>query len=309
MKSNYITKLGNSSRAREGFTLIELLVVIAIIAILAAMLLPALNKAKFKAQGVQCMSNNRQLALGYRNYSTDNNDLLCYASDNGVANNKWNQSAWTLTHLNYDPTRPENWDPTLDIMIRPLYPYIKSPGVYKCPADHSKVKDTAGVYHDRVRSISMNLYLNGFAASTGPYAPGNIPSSIYPGVNAYCIYSKFTDLEGGKPSPGPAKTWIFLDQREDRINWGNYMCSMEGWDPYQPASYIFRQDMPGFYHHFACGFSFMDGHSEIHRWKDPRTTPPLKLDTYDITDVPAARDMDIRWMQERSTRPLNWHGD
>ena len=87
------------------------------------------------------------------------------------------------------------------------------------------------------------------------------------------------------------------------------MCSMEGWDPYQPAAYIFRQDMPGFYHHFACGFSFMDGHSEIHRWKDPRTTPPLQVDVYNVTDVPAPRDVDVRWIQERSTRPLNWHGD
>src|SRR5436189_4161167 len=103
----------------QGFTLIELLVVIAIIAILAAMLLPALSKSKLKAQGIQCMSNHRQLALGWRMYAEDNRDQLVFASDN-PDHPELDQYAWTWTHLTPGTTAPENYDPSIDIMKRPL---------------------------------------------------------------------------------------------------------------------------------------------------------------------------------------------
>src|SRR5277367_5152316 len=116
---------------RDGFTLIELLVVIAIIAILAAMLLPALNKAKLKAQGIQCMSNQRQLALAWRMYEEDNTDHLVFASDDGsgtapygttvpVSHQK-NLYAWTWSKMDYSLSNPYNWDPNADITLRPLW--------------------------------------------------------------------------------------------------------------------------------------------------------------------------------------------
>src|SRR5437867_12628755 len=116
--------------SRLGFTLIELLVVIAIIAILAAMLLPALSKAKLKAQGIQCTSNHRQLGLCWRLYAEDNHDRLCYASDSGGQYPTADPYSWCNTHLDYTPNS-YNWDPTVDIMQRPLWQYAKSVGIYK----------------------------------------------------------------------------------------------------------------------------------------------------------------------------------
>jgi prepilin-type N-terminal cleavage/methylation domain-containing protein len=293
----------DSSRTkfRSGFTLIELLVVIAIIAILAAMLLPALTKAKLKAQGIQCMSNNRQLSLAWRLYADDNRDILVYASDDGTGQaNPNNASAWTWTHMDFTSAQ-YNWDPTADITIRPLFPYTKNPGIYKCPADHSTVKDAQGNIHPRVRTISMNLFVGGFAPDKSHIgAPGN--DGGWSWADGYVIYAKMSDINGGAPSPSPAKLWLFIDQREDRINWGNYMTDMTGYSPNNPALYKFGQDMPGFYHHLAAGFSFADGHSEIHRWKDARTCPALDYEVQVTADVSAPRDVDVAWLQDHTTR-------
>ena len=122
------------SRAVGGFTLIELLVVIAIIAILAALLLPALGRAKLKAQGVQCMNNHRQLAFAWRMYTEDNRDVLPYASSKPVAT--FNASSWCNGRMDFNPGNPSNWDPNVDIMKSPIWPYCgKSLAIWKCPAD------------------------------------------------------------------------------------------------------------------------------------------------------------------------------
>ncbi len=282
---------------RAGFTLIELLVVIAIIAILAAMLLPALKNAKAKAQGIGCLNNSRQLSLAWRMYSEDNRDKICYASDDGTGSaNPLNMFAWTLTHMDYDPNNRGNWDITWDLAqfrpgTPPLWPYMgKNPAILKCPADHSYVT-VSGVQRPRVRSISMNLFLGGFVGSIG-----------YPSADPYQVFTSYSQITaaGGQ---GPARCWLFIDQREDRINWGNYMVDMDGYMPNNPSLYAFDQDMPGFYHNGACGLSFCDGHSEIHRWRDSRTTPPIQVNNYMFDFVPAPNDQDIAWMQDRTSRP------
>jgi len=272
----------------RGFTLIELLVVIAIIAILAALLLPALNKGKLKAQGVQCLANHRQLCLAWRMYSDDNQDRLLYASDN-PSDASTIASTWVTGYLQwYNPQDPANWDPNHDITKSPMWPYCgRSLSIWKCPADRSFVV-VNGQAKPRVRSMSMNFFLGGFGGWDG---------SGFLDTASYKLYFKQTELA----DPGPAKVFVFLDMRPDSIDIGNFAPCMTGW-PNQPASYGFY-DLPGFYHHFANGFSFADGHSETHRWRDARTTPPL-LDTSNIGDeFSSPNNPDVAWLQDHATRP------
>jgi hypothetical protein len=100
--------------------------------------------------------------------------------------------------------------------------------------------------------------------------------------------------------PGPVKTWLLLDMREDSIDIGNFATDMRGWPDNWAATGFY--DLPGFYHHRACGFSFADGHSEIKRWLDQRTMPPLVPDGQVNDGFASPRNKDIVWLQERSTR-------
>ncbi len=281
----------------RGFTLIELLVVIAIIAILAALLLPALKTAKSKAQGIGCLNNGRQISLAWRMYAEDNRDRICFASDDGTGpSNPLNLYSWTMTHMDFDPGNRGNWDFQWELAqyrpgTPPLWPYMgKNPAVLRCPADHSYVL-VGGQRMPRVRSISINLYLGGFIGAINNCG----------GAQGYQVFSSMSQITAAS-GLGPARCWLFLDQREDRINWGNYYVDMSGYDPSNPGAFKFVQDMPGFYHNGACGYSFCDGHSEIKKWRDARTTPPIREGTHPVDTVSSANNVDIAWMQERTSR-------
>lgn len=284
-----MVEVGGRGFKARGFTLIELLVVIAIIGVLAALLLPALTKAKLKAQGIQCMNNHRQLCLAWRMYSDDNRGELLYASEN-PSDPPSNARAWVTGTLDFTGN-PMNWDPTLTIEKSPMWPYCaKNAGLWKCPSDHSSVRIYTGQTKPRVRSMSMNVFLGGWGGTDGGWG------SIY---SAYNIYLKESDLV----VPGPAKVFVFLDMREDSIDMGNFATRMAGW-PDQPAQ-DGLYDLPGYYHHLACGFSFADGHTEMHRWRDSRTMPQLVLGGLINDTILCPNNPDVGWLQDHASRPRN----
>jgi len=286
---------GSNTFHGSGFTLIELLVVIAIIAILAAMLLPALSRAKTKAQGIQCMNNHRNLCLAWRMYSEENSDRLVYASDSGGAYPAEDPYSWCNTHLDFSPANRANYQISYDITQRPLWPYAKNANIYKCPADRSFI-NVNGVNMPRVRSMSINLYVGGFAH------PGGGDDGGWPQAHRFMVFQKFGDIAVA-PS-GPANYWLFLDMRSDHINLGNYMADMTGYGPPpSPGSYQYGEDMPGIYHAGACGYSFTDGHAEIHKWKDAATLTPVieQQAVPSSSTTPDPNGKDVAWIQLHST--------
>jgi prepilin-type N-terminal cleavage/methylation domain-containing protein len=278
------------ARLSRGFTLIELLVVIAIIAILAALLLPALARAKAKAQGIQCMNNHRQLCFAWRMYTDDNGDKLLYSSGASPAYNP-DVPSWCSGTMDYSGGNRSNWDPSFDIMRSPMWPYCgKTYAIFKCPSDKSYVVN-GGINKPRVRSMVMNVWLGGLNGGT---------TSIMP-MDPYILYLKYSQLA----IPGPDRIFVFTDEREDANSWANFCVDMEGYAPPSPGAYK-MYDMPASYHANSGGLSFADGHSELHKWLDPRTMPPI-VEHGNIWNgqvgFASANNKDIGWLQDHATRP------
>jgi len=289
-------------RKNPAFTLIELLVVIAIIAILAALLLPALSKSKLKAQGIQCMGSLRQVMLGWQMYNGDN-------SGNFPANPDYptTQPGWVGGLMDYNgshQTIAGAPDSTNDgLLINPRYSllgdYLKNTKIFKCPAD----KSTLGG-QPRVRSYSMNQAVGPTASGTmvdGSRVAGHWLSSgnaSTPG-SPFRVYTKESSIRGELSA---SDIWLLVDEHPDSINDGAFAVQMPvGWPNANPLSYHFV-DVPSKSHGNSCGFAFMDGHSEIHRWLKPEVIPnPTYSGGIGNRLSPAPNDPDIAWLASHTS--------
>lgn len=249
---------------RQAFTLVELLVVIAIIAILASLLLPVLSGSKEKAHAVMCMSNIKQLSLGWLTHADDNDDLLI--NNHGKPETIAKRDTWA--------NNVQDWGSS-DDNINPVYltdsqlgPYVgRSAKVFKCPSDKANAANGP-----RIRSVAMNAMVGN---------PGELTNQFNP---SYVQFYRISEM------PDPSSIFVFLDEHCDTINDGFFVNRLDTseWG-----------NVPGSYHNNAANLSFADGHVETHRWAGDAIRPSRQGGvggTY-----PAGAAVDFNWLKRHTS--------
>jgi prepilin-type N-terminal cleavage/methylation domain-containing protein/prepilin-type processing-associated H-X9-DG protein len=273
---------------RRAFTLIELLVVIAIIAILAAMLLPALSRAKQKALAVSCMNDKRQLALAWIMFSGDNNELLSYNTDIGSGPPLYNgQPSWAGGKVDWlAGLYNTNQALIISDTYASLAPYVsRAAKIYACPAaNFASPPQRAMAWDHRVRSIAMN-------GAVGDGVKYNSPKPF--SWTQWYVAKKSTEFH----YPGPSDCWVFTDEHPDSID-DTILYTAS----YPVTSFT---ELPGNQHGGGCGLTFADGHAVIHSWKGPvmnaHRTVIYKTIVGQTQQVPCPiTDVDMLWLADHT---------
>jgi prepilin-type N-terminal cleavage/methylation domain-containing protein/prepilin-type processing-associated H-X9-DG protein len=285
-----------AARRRSGFTLIELLVVIAIIAILAGMLLPALAKAKTKAQAALCMSGLRQLQLAFQLYADNYNGIYMP--------NTYGGDGWVKGQVDFNGANSANWDPQtlMDPKSAVLGPYTKDYKIYRCPADWTTVNRPGVGKVSRIRSVSASQAVGswpGQSATTGYWLDAAMVggSAANPGGKWRC-YGREADVTR------PAQIWVFIDEHPASVNDGGFGFRMP--DNFAATAQQGWVDLPAAFHGGSGAMTFIDGHAEIHRWKEGPKPPKLGLDAKvtdysKLDDGKRANHRDIWWMAQHTS--------
>jgi type II secretory pathway pseudopilin PulG len=274
-------------RGRLAFTLVELLVVLATVAVLAAVLLPALAEAKPDGRAFQCRSNLRRLTVAWTMYTNDNSDKFLDPAKWVTGAMDWGSSSW-------------NTDASLMLdTSAQIAPYVKSAALFKCPADNYQSPLNPG---PRVRSYSLDGALGGSPNLGSNYAPGIPPEQRDYRAPSGSKWTRMSELN----KPGPANIYVFLDEHPDSINDGAFMLNAG----YYAIGNEKWRDFPGSLHNGCVSISFADGRAEMHRWVKARTYQGVEYKSFSTAGSGPftsplnqgsniMSDQDYEWLEDR----------